>query len=154
MKYRTLFISLSTFLLLSNTAVAELHNEQSQIEPYLEKLGKLHFLPRLLPVIIENSDIIELTDKQLNALLEWRKAHRDDVITTMKEIAGKRVDIKQASLSPYVSSARLIQMQNEIFRLQRKVLEHKLSCRELLINSFSKNNWEGLFLVLADNEIY
>jgi hypothetical protein len=44
-------------------------------------------------------------------------------------------------------------MQNEIFRLQRAMLEHKLSCRELVINTFNRNNWDGFFLILADKEI-
>ena len=56
-------------------------------------------------------------------------------------------------MSPDVSSARLIQMQNEVFRLQREVLVYKLSCRDLVINTFDRNNWEGFFMVLAEKGI-
>jgi hypothetical protein len=44
-------------------------------------------------------------------------------------------------------------MQNDVFRLQREMLEHKLACRELVINTFTRKNWEGFFLVLAEHEI-
>ena len=44
-------------------------------------------------------------------------------------------------------------MQNEIFRLQRQMLNYKLSCRDLVINTFNTANWEEFFLVLADMEM-
>ncbi|MCW8943021.1 MAG: hypothetical protein OQK93_07570 [Gammaproteobacteria bacterium] len=125
------------------------------VEQYrdVEKLDKINFLPSLLPVIIENSDVIELTDEQLHTLLEWRKINREDVIATMNEVARKRVEIKEAALSPGISSARLIQMQNDVFRLQREILEYKLSCRDLVIDTFTQHTWEGFFLVLAEDEM-
>lgn len=146
-----LIASIST----SGIAVAEVEHLKRNIEQhqYIEKLDKINFLPSLLPVIIENSDIIELTDEQLATLLVWRKKYREDVIAAMNEVARKRIEIKEAALSPEVSSARLIQMQNDVFRLQREVLKYKLSCRDLVINTFNRNNWEGFFLVLADEGI-
>ncbi len=155
MKYSTFFTSLTLFISITGTAFAETESYERKIEKhqYIEKLDKINFLPSLLPVIIENSDVIELTDKQLEVLLEWREQNRETVITTMNEIARKRVEIKAAALSPDTSSARIIQMQNDVFRLQREVLEYKLSCRDLVINTFNKNNWDGFFLVLADKEM-
>lgn len=155
MKYSTFFTALTLFISITGTALAETESNEPKIEQhqYIEKLDKINFLPSMLPVIIENSDIIDLTDKQLDVLLEWREKNREVVIATMNEIARKRVEIKAAALSPDTSSARLIQMQNDIFRLQREVLEYKLSCRDLVINTFNKNNWDGFFLVLADKEM-
>jgi len=155
MKYSTFFTALTLFISITGTALAETESNELKIEQYqyIEKLDKINFLPSLLPVIIENSDVIELTDKQLEVLLEWREQNREVVIATMNEIARKRVEIKTAALSPDTSSARIIQMQNDVFRLQREVLEYKLSCRDLVINTFNKNNWEGFFLVLADKEM-
>lgn len=152
MKYSTLFTSLIAFFLMSGMATAEVSDENENIEQYAEKLDKLSFLPGLLPVIIENSNVIGLTDEQLDTLLAWRSSNSDLLIETSNNIARKRVEIKQAAISPNVSSARLIQMQNEIFRLQRAMLEHKLSCRELVINTFNRKNWDGFFLVLADKD--
>jgi len=126
--------------------------KQEKIEQQIKKLDKINYLPSILPVIINNKDVIELNDKQVDALLTWRHKNRDDVIATMNEIKNKRILIKEAALSPKVTSARIQQMQTEIFRLQRKVLNHKLSCRELVIKTFNRNNWEGFFFVLAENE--
>jgi hypothetical protein len=44
-------------------------------------------------------------------------------------------------------------MQNDVFRLQREILEYKLSCRDLVIDTFTQHNWEGFFLVLAEDEM-
>ena len=153
MKFSALFISLITLILTTGIATAELSSNEQYTEQYIDKLDKISYLPRLLPVIIENSDVIELTDKQLNSLLAWRKVNGKKLITAMNEIAHRRIEIKEAALSPNVSSARLIQMQNNVFRLQREMLEYKLSCRDLVINTFNRNNWEGFFLVLADKQI-
>jgi hypothetical protein len=155
MKYSALFTILTMFFLLTDLAAAEsgVNAEKMEQYRYIEKLDKINFLPSLLPVIIENSDVLELNDEQLAILLEWREKNREDVVAVMNQIAGKLVEIKQAALSPDVSSARLIQMQNEVFRLQRKVLEYKLSCRDLVINTFNRNNWEGFYLALAEKEM-
>lgn len=155
MKYRKLFTTLIAFILMSDSAVATLASDGQKTEQYqyIEKLDKINFLPSMLPVIIENSDIIELTDKQMRALLEWRKNNRQGAIETMNEIMRKRLEIKEAAFSPNVSSAKLIVMQNDVFRLQRELFEYKLSCRDLVINTFNRNNWEDFFLVLADKEM-
>ena len=141
MRYKVLLSVMVFFTSIAGTAFAETGTSQSILEhhQYIEKLDKLNFLPSLLPVIIENSDVIELTDNQLSILLEWREKNRESVIATMNEVARKRVEIKEAALSPDISSARLIQMQNDVFRLQREVLEYKLSCRDLVINTFNRN---------------
>jgi len=59
----------------------------------------------------------------------------------------------EAALNPNVSAARIEQMQSEIFRLQRKVLDYKLSCRELVIHTLDNDNWDGFMLVLAEKNI-
>jgi len=158
MENSLLFTALISFVLvtnitITNTASATLSNDQRDIEQHVEKLNQINFLPNLLPVIINNSDILELTDEQLNKLLTWRDTNRENVVATMNKIISKRIKIKEAALSPDISAARLIQMQNEIFRLQRQMLNYKLSCRDLVINTFNTANWEELFLVLADMEV-
>lgn len=147
-------VILTIFLLLSvSTAKAQINEETLQIERYISTLDRVNHLPSLLPLIIENSDVIELTDKQLQTLLSWREEHRQGVVGTLNEIVRKRILIKEAALSPYSSSGKIKKMQSEIFRLQRKVLDYKLACRELVIKTFNENNWDGLFLVLADTDM-
>ena len=57
---------------ITNTASATLTNKQDNIEQHLGKRDKVDFLPNLLPVIINNSDILQLTDEQLSKLITWR----------------------------------------------------------------------------------
>ena len=68
----------------------------------------------------------------------------------MNEIVRKRVEIKKAALSPEVTALTLMKMQSDVFSLQRKVLKYKLSCRDLVINTFDRNNWDGFYFVLAE----
>ena len=134
-------------------AGAMLDLKDPELELASEKLDKINYLPLLMPVIIKNKDFIGLTQKQVDELNDWRKTNKVPLVTAKQKIVGKRIAIKQAALSPTVSSARIIQMQNEIFRLQREVLEYKLSCREQIVKTFNDENWISFFMVLADEEM-
>lgn len=144
-----------TILFITQFAYAEPTVEQIRhdLDPAIQKLDKINYLPNLLPIIISNKDLIGLTEEQVDDLDEWRKTNSAPMISKMSKIASKRIEMKQAALSPTVSSSRLIQMQNEIFRLQREVIEHKLSCREHIIRTFNDENWISFFMVLADEGV-
>lgn len=144
-----------TIIFISQFAYAEQTEEQIRhdLEHAIQKLDKINYLPNLLPIIIDNKDFIGLTDDQVGNLDDWRKTNRAPMLSKMSKIAEKRIEMKQAALSPTVSSSRLIQMQNEIFRLQREVIEHKLSCREHIISTFNNENWISFFMVLADEDV-
>jgi len=141
-------------LLVTQFAHAEstLDQENSDLELAVQKLDKVNYLPQLMPIIMNNRDIIGLTQKQVDDLDDWRKTSKAPMLAAMQEIVQKRIDIKQAALSPTVSSARILQMQNEIFRLQREVLEYKLSCRERIVKTFNDENWISFFMVLAEED--
>ena len=134
-------------------AGSTVNQEVPDIDSSIEKLDNINYLPSLLPVIIRHKDFIGLTDDQLGKLEGWRKQNREPMLAAMKEAARKRVEIKQAALSPTVSSARLQQMQNDIFRLQREILEYKLSCRDHVVQTFNNENWDSFFMVLAEEDI-
>ena len=123
------------------------------VESSIQKLDRINYLPNLLPLILDNRDFIGLTDEQVGELEQWRNANREPMLAKMKEVVSKRIEIKQAAISPTVSSARLQQMQNDIFRLQREILEYKLSCRDHVVRTFNEENWTSLFMVLADQDI-
>lgn len=150
MIYKNLITILAGFFLISGSALADLRDNDKQLQQHAEKLDKINYLPALLPVILDNRDVIELTDNQYDTLLTWRENNRLDVIEVMNEIVRKRVEIKKAALSPEVSALTLRKMQSDVFNLQRAVMEYKLSCRELVINTFDRNNWEGFYFVLAE----
>jgi Spy/CpxP family protein refolding chaperone len=123
------------------------------IDAYIAKLDNISHLPNMLPVILNNKDFIGLTDEQVKKLEHWREKNRKPLLAVMKQATQKRVEIKQAALSPTVSSARLQQMQNDIFRLQRQILEYKLSCRDRVVRTFNDENWDSFFMVLAGEDI-
>ena len=150
MIYMKLITILAGFFLISGSALADLSDSDRLLEKHAEKLDKINYLPALLPVILDNRDVIELTEIQVNTLLTWRENNREDVIAVMNEIVHKRVEIKKAALSPEVTASTLMKMQSDVFSLQRKVLESKLSCRDLVINTFDRNNWDGFYFVLAE----
>lgn len=150
MIYKNLITILAGFFFISGTALADLRDNDSLLQQQAEKLDKINYLPALLPVILDNRDVIELTDNQFDTLLTWRESNRLDVIEVMNEIVRKRVEIKKAALSPEVSAFTLRKMQSDVFNLQRAVMEYKLSCRELVINTFDRNNWDGFYFVLAE----
>ncbi|MBT8119066.1 MAG: hypothetical protein KJN89_05055 [Gammaproteobacteria bacterium] len=124
-----------------------------ELELASEKLDKINYLPLLMPLIIKNKDFIGLTQKQVDEINDWRNTNKTPMVAAIEKIARKRIAIKQAALSPTVSSAQIVQMQNEIFRLQREVLEYKLSCREQIVKTFNDENWISFFMVLADEDI-
>ncbi len=128
-------------------------HKEADIDSSIEKLSNISFLPNLLPVILNNKDFIGLTDEQVENLENWRKENREPLLALMKQAAQKRVEIKQATLSPTISSSRIQQMQNDIFRLQREILEYKLSCRDRVVRTFNNENWDSFFMVLAGEDI-
>ena len=149
-----IILSLS-FLLVTQMSFAGSAPDQEQLDisSSIEKLDKINYLPNLLPVILNNKDFIGLTEEQIGKLEDWRRENRQPMLAAMKQAAVKRVEIKQAALSPTISSARLQQMQNDIFRLQRQILEYKLSCRDNVVRTFNDENWTSFFMVLADEDI-
>lgn len=122
----------------------------NQYRQQLERLDKVNFHPNLLPLILKNKDYLELTPQQLDAFNSWRKTNAKAMFATMDEIIRKRIEFREAALSPDVSANDLRQKQQEIFRLHQKVLEYKLSCRENIHNTFTAQNWDDFFVVLAE----
>lgn len=150
---RALFIFMLALSSSLSFAGSSADDQALQIESSIAKLDKINYLPNLLPVILKNRDFIGLTDEQVVRLEEWRSSNREALLTAMQEVASRRIELKQAALSPTVSAARLQQMQNDIFRLQREILKYKLSCRDHVVRTFNDENWESFFIVLADEDI-
>jgi len=134
--------------LISGASPAE---EDFKYDQYIGKLDKLNYLPVLLPLILNNRDVIELTDQQVQALQDWRVKNRDKVISDMNEIVRQRAQILQVALEQDVTSDEITQLQNDIFATQRRVLDYKLSCRDLVFETFNEKNWEGFMFVLAES---
>lgn len=108
-------------------------------------------MPTLLPVIMRNRDTLALTDEQITAFRAWRKKNYTTMVNIMNEIIEKMVQFRVESLSPDVTDEYLISFQSDIHNLQRQLLKIKLSCRELVMTTFTDEQWENFAFVVADN---
>ncbi len=141
------------------TAAYGKHNSEHPLsaEDWKEVMGKVVLLensglmPTMLPIIMRNRDTLELTDEQVNAFRAWRKKNYTNMVNIMNMIIEKMVEFRVEALSPEVSSEQLLAFQSEIHGLQRQLLEIKLSCRELVMTSFTDEQWENFAFVVADN---
>ena len=116
----------------------------------IELLDSLNYMPTLLPTIMRNRDVLQLTDQQIKSFRDWRKQHYGNMVKTMNEIIEKRVAFKKVALDPKTSSDELLEMQNDILVLQKKLLEIKLTCRNMLVNTFTEEQWGNFAFVVAD----
>lgn len=107
-------------------------------------------MPTLLPVIMRNRDALQLTDQQISAFQAWRKQHYTNMVNLMNQIIEKMVQFRVDSLSPQVSAEQLIARQSEIQDLQRELLRIKLSCRELIMTTFTDEQWDNFAFVISD----
>jgi hypothetical protein len=124
----------------------------SELDQRLELLDEISYHPSLLPIIMQNSDYLELTPEQLKKLREWRKNHTPAMLEKMKEVAQGRIDYIELSLNPNTSQEELVREQHHLFKLQEKVLAYKLSCRKNILQTFNTSQWDALQLIMADRQ--
>jgi hypothetical protein len=107
-------------------------------------------MPMLMPTIMLNRDALQLTDEQVNAFRAWRKKHYTHMVNVMNEVIEKMVQFRIESLSPEVGDEHLVAAQLEIQELQRQLLKMKLSCRKLIMTTFTDEQWENFAFVVSD----
>jgi hypothetical protein len=73
------------------------------------------------------------------------------MVNIMNKIIEKMVEFRVESLSPGITGDQLLASQSEIQKLQRQLLKIKLSCRELVMTTFTDQQWENFAFVIADN---
>jgi len=155
MKYTGLLVAL---LLLGTSAQAN-HNSNHPLsdEDWKAVMSKVDLLepsglmPMLMPTIMINRDALQLTEEQVNAFRAWRKKNYTHMVNVMNEVIEKMVQFRVESLSPDVSNEHLLASQSEIQDLQRQLLNIKLSCRELIMTTFTDEQWDNFAFVVADN---
>jgi hypothetical protein len=155
MKYAGVFIAL--FLLCASAQARHTSDHPLSAEDWKEIMNKVDLLepsglmPMLMPTIMLNRDALQLTDEQINVFRTWRKNNYTHMVNVMNEIIEKMVQFRIDSLSPDVSNEHLLAFQSEIQELQRQLLKIKLSCRELIIATFTDEQWDNFAFVVADN---
>ena len=155
MKYVVIFIAAIIF---SATALAK-HNSDHPLSPEdwndvkekVELLEAAGLMPTLLPVILSNRDALQLTPEQVSAFRAWRKKNYTNMVNIMNEIIEKMVEFRIESLSPSITGDQLLAFQSDIQELQVQLLKIKLSCRELIMTTFTDEQWDNFAFIISDN---
>jgi hypothetical protein len=150
---------MTVFLIIFSSAVLARHRSDHPLstedwEVVMQRvvlLERTGLMPTLLPVIMRNRDTLQLSDEQVNAFREWRKNNYTNMVNIMNKIIEKMMQFRVDALSPDIPDARLLASQSEIHDLQRQLLEIKLSCRDLVMTTFTDDQWENFAFVVADN---
>jgi len=154
MKYIGVFSGL--FLMCTSALASHDSDHPLSADEWKEVMGKVILLedsglvPTLLPTIMRNRDMLELTDEQVSAFRAWRKKNYTNMVNVMNEIIEKMVQFRVESLSPDITGDHLFAYQSEIHDLQRQLLTIKLSCREIVMSTFTDEQWDNFNFVVAD----
>lgn len=114
-------------------------------------LSQLGYHPFLLPLVMENRDMLGLTKDQVNAFKEWRSKYRVPLIHTMNQIVSARVAFQRIALNPETTEEVLLAKQAEIFKLHEKVLKYQLSCRRNILDTFTEEQWDNFRFLLTEH---
>ena len=153
------YIGALVLLLTLGTSAQAMHNSDHPLstEDWKAVMNKVDLLepsglmPMLMPTIMMNRDALQLTKEQVNAFRSWRKKNYTHMVNVMNQVIEKMVQFRIDSLSPDVTNEQLLASQSEIQDLQRQLLKIKLSCRELIVTTFTDEQWENFAFVVADN---
>ena len=155
MKYPGVISAL--FLMCTSALASHDSDHPLSADEWKEVMGKVVLLedsglvPTLLPTIMRNRDTLELTDEQVSAFRAWRKKNYTNMVNVMNEIIEKMVQFRVESLSPDITGDHLFAYQSEIHDLQRQLLKIKLSCREIVVTTFTDEQWDNFHFVVADS---
>jgi hypothetical protein len=122
-----------------------------EVQEKVELLEPAGLMPTLMPVIMSNRDALQLTDKQVNDFHAWRKKNYTNMVNVMNAIIEKMVEFRVESLSPSISGDELLAFQSDIQELQVQLLKIKLSCRELIMTTFTDEQWDNFAFIISDN---
>lgn len=153
-----IFVILLISILFQSFAYAKHNSEhplsEQEWQELMEKVTLLDesaYMPSLLPIIMANRDALNLSEEQINKFIEWRKNNYVNMVNIMNEIIEKKVQFNIDALSTDVRAEDLLAFQAEIHRLQRKLLTIRLSCRDIIMSTFTPEQWENFAFVVADN---
>lgn len=114
-------------------------------------LSQMGYHPFLMPLIMENRDVIGLSNDQVRVFREWRNKYRVPLIHAMNRILEERIAFQRIALNPATREEVLYAKQDEIFKLHQKVLKYQLSCRRNILDTFTPEQWDNFRFVLIEN---
>jgi hypothetical protein len=114
-------------------------------------LSQMGYHPFLMPLIMENRDVIGLSNSQVKVFRDWRNKYRVPLIHAMNKILEERIAFQRIALNPLTREEVLYAKQDEIFKLHQKVLKYQLSCRRNILDTFTPEQWDNFRFVLLEN---
>ena len=131
--------------------VAPLSAQQwNDIQTKVNLLDRVAYFPSLLPVIMKHRGALGLSYRQTKALRLWRKENYEKMVDLMNQIIERRIELSKGSLNAILTSEQILDKQREIFGLQEKLLRIRLSCRQIVVSTFSAEQWANLGFVLEE----
>jgi hypothetical protein len=124
--------------------------EWDKIREHVLLLDKVSFVPSLLPVIMKHRDALGLSDDQKKAFRDWRKKNYQRMVDIMNDVIERRIALSKTALDPAVANSQLVSQQQAILALQTELLLIRLSCREIVVNTFSPEQWSSFAFVLEE----
>ena len=73
------------------------------------------------------------------------------MVNLMNGIVEQRLAFKQAALSQDTPSDELLVMQKQVLSMQEELLRLKLSCRDVLMDSITEEQWENFVFIVSDD---
>jgi len=122
----------------------------AQLHERVGLLDKIAYVPSLLPVIIRHREALGLSAEQTASLRGWRRHNYQRMVELMNEIIERRITLSRGALDPALTSDDLARQHKAILRRQEDLLAIRLSCRELVVTTFSPEQWGRLAFVLED----
>lgn len=117
-------------------------------------LDKIAYIPSLLPVVMRHRDSLDLSDQQVEAFREWRRTSYPEMVELMNAIIAQRIGLSEAALDASVSSESMLARQQAIFQAQERLLRLRLSCRDLIVTTFTPDQRESLAFILEEYPQY
>lgn len=124
--------------------------EWEKAREHVGLLDKISFVPSLLPIIMKHREALELTKLQKAAFRAWRKQNYQRMVDVMNEIIERRIALSKGALDPAVGNEDLSREQRAILQLQQQLLAIRLSCRALVIRTFTPDQWNNFAFVLEE----
>ena len=97
-------------------------------------------MPSLMPIAIGNSDMLELSKEQTEALAAGRDERHDKVHGLANEIVADEKAVTQAALEGKTKE-ELNQMSEAIMEKRLAIIDAKANCRDIMRKTLNDEQW-------------
>jgi len=105
-------------------------------------------MPLLMSVIAKNSKELGLNEKQNTVFTQWRVDNMGPSLKIGNEIIAEEKAISQAALDGK-SNAEVKKMLSSILEKRQKIASSMLTCRDMIIKTLDKDQWNKLVTLYA-----